>query len=114
MGFTFVKQKKPVAREKSAEIRKATTELEKKNPYASLLAANGLGLGKDLLFVTFYEDYLAYTKAMELVKKVPLIDLDEIASFLVDVSDQRHYRLLSMSRIADHVLFSRKNKEHVR
>jgi DNA-binding Lrp family transcriptional regulator len=103
LGFTLVKQQ-PVNSEKLAEIRKATAELEKRNPYASLSAVYGMGLGKDVLFATFYEDYSAYTKTMELVKKIPFTDLDNIETFLVNISDQNNYRLLSMSKIADHLI----------
>lgn len=109
LGFTLVKQQ-PESSEKLAEIRKTTAELEKSNPYASLSAVYGLGLGKDVLFATFYEDYSEYAKAMELVKKIPFADLDNIETFLVNISDQKSYRLLSMSKIADHIIASHKKE----
>jgi DNA-binding Lrp family transcriptional regulator len=64
VGFTLVKHRKPLSREESKEVRKKTIELEKKNPHADILAVNGIGLEKDVLFITFYEDYSKYSKAM--------------------------------------------------
>jgi alpha-acetolactate decarboxylase len=87
-----------------------TAELEKRNPYANLMAVYGMGFGKDVLFATFYKDYSEYTQAMEVTKAVPFTDLDNIESFLVNVSDPRKFRLLSMSKIADHTIASHKEE----
>jgi DNA-binding Lrp family transcriptional regulator len=104
VGFTLVKHTKPLNREKWKEIRRKTSELEKKNPHADILAVNGIGLQKDVLFVTFYENYSAYTKAMQLVKEVPFVELNGVESFLVDLNDKNHYKTLSMSALANHIL----------
>ena len=101
LGFTLVKQKAVTAQE-LAEVRKASTEVEKANPHASLMAVDGLGFGKDVLFATFYTDYPAYARAMELTKRLPFVDLDNIETFLVSIKDRNNYRILSMSQIAKH------------
>jgi DNA-binding Lrp family transcriptional regulator len=108
MGVTLVKGGKAVDEEELKEVRKKTTELEKKNPHAALMAVNGMGLNKDTLFITLYEDYAAYSRAMSLTREVPFIELDKIESFLVNLSDQSNYRILSMSAIANHILTLRK------
>jgi DNA-binding Lrp family transcriptional regulator len=110
MGVTLVKRRNALNEEEFKEARKKTTELEKKNPHAALMAVNGIGLNKDTLFVTFYEDYAAYSRAMSLTREVPFMELDKIESFLVDPSDQSNYRLLSMSAIANHILTLRKDE----
>jgi DNA-binding Lrp family transcriptional regulator len=99
LGITLIKQRdmKP---ENVEVVRKATTELEKANPHASLMAVNGLGLGKDVLFATFYRDYSEFAQAMELTKRLPFVDLDNVETFLVNVTGRNNYRLLSMSQIA--------------
>jgi DNA-binding Lrp family transcriptional regulator len=111
MGFTFVKQKDSLSKEEAKEVRKKTNQLERENPHADLIAVNGMGLNRNVAFVTFYEDYTAYVKAMRIVRQVPYADLDQVESFLVDLKDENHHRILSMSAIAHHVLnLGRRNK----
>ena len=110
MGFTLVRMKETLGKEQWEEIRKKTLDLEKKNPHASLMALSGIGLGKNVIFVTFYEDYSAYSRAMSLVKEIPFADLDRIESFLVDLKDESTYRLLNLSPIAKHILTLKKRE----
>jgi len=109
LGFTLVKQKAVTAQE-LAEVRKASTEVEKANPHASLMAVDGLGFGKDVLFATFYRDYSAYTETMELVKRIPFADLDSVETFLVNTKDHNNYRILSMSPIANDLVAQHKRE----
>jgi DNA-binding Lrp family transcriptional regulator len=86
------------------EIRKKTQEVEKSHPHALLMAVNGQSGNKNRLFITFYEDYSAYSEAMRLTKSLPYARLDTLESFLVDLSDETNYKLLTMSSIAEHLL----------
>jgi DNA-binding Lrp family transcriptional regulator len=110
VGITMVKRKKAPTTEELVEIRKKSKELEKDNPNADLMAVYGAGLDKDVLFITFYENYEAYTEGMELVRKIPYLKLEENETFLVDLNDQSHFRILSMSAIARHILTLKKGK----
>jgi DNA-binding Lrp family transcriptional regulator len=109
LGLTLVKRPQ-ASGENAAEIHKMTAELEKRNPYANLMAVNGMGLGKDVLFATFYKDYSEYTQAIEVTKTVPFTDVDSVESFLVNVSDPNNYRLLTMRKVADHSIASHKKE----
>jgi DNA-binding Lrp family transcriptional regulator len=109
-GITMVKRKKAPSTEELAEIRNKSKELEKENPNADLMAVYGMGLDKDVLFVTFYENYEAYAKGMELVRQIPYMKLEENETFLVDLNDQSHFRILSMSEIAKHILTLKKDE----
>jgi DNA-binding Lrp family transcriptional regulator len=108
IGITMVKRKKTPTKEEMAEIRKKSKQLEKENLNADLMAVYGMGLDKDVLFITFYENYEAYTKGMELVRQIPYLKLEENETFLVDLNDQSHFRILSMSEIAKHILTLKK------
>lgn len=110
MGFTFVKQKENMNKEEWKQVQGKTEQLEKENPHASLMAVTGIGLNKDIAFVTFYQNYSAYVRAMEIVRQVPYSDLQQLDSFLVDLKDPNQYRLLSMSALANHILTLRKPK----
>jgi len=68
------------------------------------MGVSGQGLGKDRMFITFYKDYGAYLKAMQVTRQLPFIDVDTLDSFLVDLTDKNQYRPLSMSRVSKYIL----------
>jgi DNA-binding Lrp family transcriptional regulator len=108
MGVTLIKRSEPADKDTSTETRKKVAETERRNPHANLMAVNGVGLGKDRLFTTLYEDYSAYSKAIELTKTLPDIEVRGVESFLVDLNDQTNYRVLSMAAIAHHLSLKEK------
>jgi DNA-binding Lrp family transcriptional regulator len=99
MGVTFI-GREPVKKEENAELRKAVVEIEKENPYASLMAVNGTGLGKGTMFITLYRNYARYSEAMQLTRSLPHADAGGIESFLVDLNDESNYRLLTLEQVA--------------
>jgi DNA-binding Lrp family transcriptional regulator len=104
MGITSLAVQEGLSREKLHEVRKTSTELDKSNPHAALMAVNGMNHGKNRLFISFYEDYSDYLNAMKLAKQIPFANVDSLESFLVNLEDETSYRLLSMSAIAQHLL----------
>jgi DNA-binding Lrp family transcriptional regulator len=104
LGFTMTKLNEPLSTSEFMGSMENVQKIEKENPHAPLIAVSGMGLGKDRLFASFYKDYSAYTKAMELTRQIPHTNMDSIESFLVDLGDMTNYRLLSLSTIAQHLL----------
>ena len=104
MGVSFIKLEEPQSALISSELEKAVIEVEKNNPHASLMAVDGVGLQKDRMFITFYEDYSAYSSAMRLTKQLPHINIESVESFLVNLEDKNNYRILSMATIADKII----------
>lgn len=104
MGITSIFVREHIYKEGPAKIRMLTTEVEKSNPHASLMAVSGSNHNKNRLFITFYEDYSAYLNAMRLTKQLPFADVESMESFLVNLKDETNYRLLSMFAIAQHLL----------
>jgi DNA-binding Lrp family transcriptional regulator len=102
MGVTFIGRQEPEKKEERAELRRAVIEVERKNPYASLMAVNGIGLGKGRMFITFYKDYSSYAEAMQTTKSLPHVNAENVESFLVDLNDESNYRLLTLQQIASH------------
>jgi DNA-binding Lrp family transcriptional regulator len=103
MGVTFIGKGEPEDKEEWAELRKSVVELEKKNPYASLIAVNGIGLGKGIMFITLYRSYARYVEAMKLTRSLPHVKAEGIESFLVDINDQSNYRLLTLGQVARNI-----------
>lgn len=106
MGVSFYGRGEPSKKEEKEELVEAAKEFESKNPHASLMAVNGIGLGKSRMFITFYKDYSAYTKAIQAAKSLPHLEPESLESFLVDLNEG-NYRLLSMLAISRHI-FSEK------
>ena len=103
MGATLLDLGEPFIEERFKEIRETTIKIEENNPHASLLAVNGLGINKNRLFISFYENYADYAEAMKLRRQIPFVDVERMESLLVDLNDETNYRVLSMSAIAEHL-----------
>jgi DNA-binding Lrp family transcriptional regulator len=108
MGVTFLTRAETMNKEESAELRSAVTEVEEKNPYASLIAVNGIGLKKGRMFITLYRNYGRYSDAMQLTRSLPHVDAEGLESFLVDLNDESNYRLLTLRQIARNIRAFRK------
>jgi DNA-binding Lrp family transcriptional regulator len=108
MGVTFIGKEETMKKEERAELRKAVVEVEKKDPYASLIAVNGLGLGKGRMFITLYKNYARYAEAMQTTKNLPHVDAESTESFLVDLNDETNYRLLTLQLVARNIQASGK------
>jgi DNA-binding Lrp family transcriptional regulator len=108
LGFTLLKGTRKLTDEEIKEAGKKATKFVSKDPYPLLISVNGIGIDKDTIFVTFYEDYSAFVGAMNTLKKIPFVKVDEVESFLADLNDHSSYRVLSMSAIANHILTSKK------
>ena len=107
MGITAIRIREHEYEKGFDEIRRITTDIEKSNPYAALMAVNVMDTGKNRLFITLYEDYLSFSNAMRTTKSLPFADTDSLESFLVDLNDETNYRILSMSKAAQHLLRKR-------
>jgi len=104
MGVTLIKTSEPSMRERSGGVRQAVVKVEQEGLPASLMAVNGEGFQKNRLFITLYEDYSAYSEAMQLTKQSPHIEVKSLESFLVSLKDKDSYRLLTMSAIANDLM----------
>jgi DNA-binding Lrp family transcriptional regulator len=103
MGITFTRAPTIVNEEDSMELRKSVEELERKRPFALLMAVYGMGFGKDLMFITLYRNYTRYVEAMQLTRSLPHVGAKEVESFLVDLNDENNYRLLTMKQLARNI-----------
>lgn len=84
-------------------LRRVARELEKENPRAVLMAANGMGLGFNRVFISFHENYSSYLKTISLIKQVPNVDTSHVESFVVSLADEGHYQPLTFSVIAKYL-----------
>jgi DNA-binding Lrp family transcriptional regulator len=104
MGITSIAVRDQPYKEGFKEITRRALEVEKSHPYASLMAVSGIDHNKNRAFISLYENYAAYAEAMRETRQLPFADVDSIESFVVSLSDETNYRLLSMQAIAKHLL----------
>jgi len=93
------------------EIRKATLEAERSAPHAGLMIVNGMGNNKNRLFIDFYENYSAYAKVIDTLKKLPFINIESLDTFLVDLKDEANLRVLSTAMVAQRI--AEKNQKKI-
>jgi hypothetical protein len=110
MGFTFIKMKQNLSSKEQDVFREFVSKFGKEHPHAELIAVSGMGLDKDVVFVSFYKDYSAYAQTQKISKEVPYSDVGETEGFLVNLRDKRLTRVLSMSAIAKDILTPEKEK----
>jgi DNA-binding Lrp family transcriptional regulator len=100
-SMTFARLKEPMSQEATEEIRKTAREREKKNPAATILAMNGIGCDAERVVIAFHKNYSEFTEFLRFIKQYPPVKVDEIKSFIIDLSDKGHFRNLTFSVLAD-------------
>jgi DNA-binding Lrp family transcriptional regulator len=88
------------------EQRKAARELDSKERRPFLFVMSGIGLGKDLVVISFHKDYGDYAAYMKGVKEAAssrmraYMNAEGIEGFLIDLTYQNHYQPITFSKIA--------------
>ena len=108
-SITFARLNEPMSQEAIEQIRETTKEREKKNPAATILAMNGIGCDAERVVVALHKDYSEFTEFLRFVKQFPEVKVDELKSFIIDLSDKTHFRSLTFSVLADRVLTMRES-----
>jgi DNA-binding Lrp family transcriptional regulator len=101
--ITFSRFVKELTLEELEELRNLAKELEKKNPAAMLIAAIGMGLGFNRVFISLHKNYSSYMKTIGQIKSIPSVDPSHIESFVISLVDEQHYQPLTFSTIAKYL-----------
>lgn len=103
MALAFLGKSETQKQKESEELRKAAIELEKKTPYANIMVVDGMGIGKGRVLINLYKDYGSYLEGMATIRSLPNVEPDEAETFLVDLSDEHNFRVLSLEQVARHL-----------
>jgi DNA-binding Lrp family transcriptional regulator len=103
MSVTFARLKEAMSDDDVERARKFAHEMLKKRPTATMMIMNGIGLDADRAVVAFHRDYSDYVEFMTLMKEYPLVVVEEVKSFLVDLLDRSHFQQLTFSPLADYL-----------
>jgi DNA-binding Lrp family transcriptional regulator len=102
-ALTFVKLKNLDA----GDIDKARTlaqESLRKGPLEIVMLERGMGLGYDGVIVSVHKDYPSYMELKKWLRRFDFLDLSEVESFLINLSDKVHYRPLTFTTLAQYLL----------
>ena len=103
LTLVFTKMKKELTQDLIRKVRERVREDEKENPSSVLMALGGLGIDSDRVLVLLSEDFSTYSKYLSMVKEYPLIEIESIKSFMIDLADRRHFRPLTFSSLAKYL-----------
>ena len=100
MTIVLVRMKKEISQDIVEELRRKVRENEKKNPSPILLQNTGIGASYDRVIILLAEDYSTHSKYINILKQYPLIEVQEINSFIIDLKDKSSFMPLSFSYLA--------------
>ena len=103
-AVTFLSLRETVSQGEIEKLRRRIREQEGEKPYPSILVLNGIGLGSDRVIVSLHESYSKYAEFIRVVKEHPLVRIDEVKSFIVNLVDKNHFQNLTFSGLAKYLL----------
>ena len=77
----------------------------------AVLIERGMGIGANGVVIALHKDYGAYVDFTKWLRQFSLIGPFELSSFLINLDDEVHYRYLTFSTLAKHMLSLQKEKE---
>jgi DNA-binding Lrp family transcriptional regulator len=105
MAVIFVKHKAKTSPKAFAEAqRKGLQRLRSGESPEIVMAERGVGLGWDTMLLAYTRNYSEYAKLVQSAKRYQHLEMDEVESFIVNLSDDIHYREFSYSTLANHLL----------
>jgi DNA-binding Lrp family transcriptional regulator len=111
MDITFFKYKNHIVAEKMEKAKKILREASKEGPFEIIMAERGMGSGYNAIMISVHRDYQSFTELMNWAQQFFEVELDQIESFLVNLAGEVHYRPLTFSSLAKHLLTLNEEKE---
>ena len=111
LALTFVKLGKGITDEEIEKARKIAQETLKKGPFEIIMLERGMGLESNGVIISYHEDYSSYARLRSWLRQFAFLGIDKIESYLIDLQDKVHYRPLTFSTIANHVLTLKEESE---
>jgi len=72
--------------------------------FAGFVGVQGDCAGKNRLLLSFYASFSEYCEALRLLKANPIVNVDNVDTFMVDLSNKTRYKILSMIPVANYLL----------
>lgn len=109
MALTFFKLK-PLQAQEIQRAQEQTEQLLREESFGIVMYEKGMGLGYDMLAVSFHQDYSSFIKMKQKAYDFSFLELTGSDSFLIDLTDKVHYRPFSLMAVALDLLNMAKQK----
>lgn len=100
MTIIFTKLRKQLSSDALEELRKQVRDAEQKNPSSILMGLTGIGCDSDRVLVLLSEDYSSYSQYIGKIKQHPLISVEDVKSFVIDLTDENQFLPLTLLNLA--------------
>jgi DNA-binding Lrp family transcriptional regulator len=110
-ALTLVKLKKELTKEEIETAKKIAKERLKEKTLEVILVEKGIGLGFNGVFVSLHKNYTSYIEFKNDLNQDIYLDSSSIESFLVSLNDETHFRPLTFSTLAKHLLMMKEKEK---
>jgi DNA-binding Lrp family transcriptional regulator len=104
LAVTFVKLKANLSPEATENARKEAKEYLMEHSTDIFMLERGIGLNSNGVLLSLHRNYSDYLDLKQRLKNFEFLNISEISSFIVNLEDEIHYRPLTFSSLARHVL----------
>jgi hypothetical protein len=111
LAITLVKLKQVLNEEEIRGANMLIRETLKATTLGVLMIERGVGSGFDGIIISFHRSYSSYSNLVELLRNTEFLDMDRVASFLVNLRDDVYFIPLTFSFVAHELSSVRGKKE---
>jgi len=104
MAITLLKYGTGIDRERVLEAREKGKEITKESPFEMVMAERGMGIDYDGVTISFHKDYRTFVRFKNWMRQSLPVEPKKMDSFLISLDDEIHYRPLTFSTLAKHLL----------
>jgi DNA-binding Lrp family transcriptional regulator len=110
-ALTFFSWKQGISKSDKEKAIKYAQERASFLPSNIVLVERGIGMNYDAFMGSFHKDYSSYRELMNEMKESQYTDVNRMDSFIVNLDDKFHYRTLTFSTLAKHLLETNQKEE---
>jgi DNA-binding Lrp family transcriptional regulator len=104
MAITLFKYGTDVDAKDMAAAREKAKQIVKESPFEMVMAERGIGIDYDGVTISFHRNYGDFAAFREHIRHLLPTKAYKVDSFLVNLDDDVHYRPLTFSTLATHLL----------
>lgn len=111
LAINFLKYEQLFDEKKVQRAREILSESLRKGPFEILMAERGMGCGYNAVFISVHKNYASLVNLKNWARQFASLGLLEIESFLINLKDEVHYKPLTFSTLAKHIVHQDAEKE---
>jgi DNA-binding Lrp family transcriptional regulator len=104
MAITLFKYGQEASEQIRQGARQTAMKVVRESPAEMVMAERGTGLGYDGVTISFHKDYRSYVQYKNWVRENNPVKTVSVESFIVNLDDSIHYKSLTFSTLAKHLL----------